>query len=127
MIDCGPAAITLQNELDQIQMIQRRHLPEPFEIRNLASEDMIGIDRLQRLGCEIKIHRMAGLVMEIDGETGKNRVHALNAPKSPASMHTKAILGQLYQWLDVLPGQLPGGDQFFKLFSHTLNIKLACI
>ena len=61
---------------------------------------------------------MAGLVGEIDGETGENGVDSFNAAKSPASMHAKATIGQLHQRLDMVALQLAGGGHFLEFFSH---------
>ena len=55
---------------------------------------------------------MSRLVLEIDGQPRKDRVHRPELSEAPASVHGEAALDQLQQWLDVLAADLSGSDQF---------------
>ncbi len=78
-------------------MIGRRQLPQAFQIRGLARQDMVLGNWFERFRSKRQIHRMARLALKVDGEPGENRVHCLDAPEPPTPMHAKAAIGQLYQ------------------------------
>ena len=61
---------------------------------------------------------MAGLIREIDGKAGENRIDSFDAAKAPASMHAKAAISQLHQRLDMVALQLACGGHFLEFFSH---------
>jgi hypothetical protein len=75
-------------------------------------------DWLEGVGREPKVHRVALLVLEIDDESRENSVDRRDFPETPAAMHAKAGFGKLHQRLDMLPADLPRGDQLLKLFFH---------
>ena len=121
LIRRGFAAVAVQHQLDQFQMLRRRHLPQRFQVRGLAGEDVVFGDRLERLGGEGQIHRVAGLVVKVDHEAGKDGIHRLDAPESPAPMHAKAGVRQLNQGFDMMPLQLARCRHFLEFFSHKVS------
>jgi 16S rRNA (cytosine967-C5)-methyltransferase len=109
----------LQDELNEIEVMQRRHLAKAREVRSFAGQDMFGWNRLQRFGGKAKVHGMAGLVLEIDRETAKYGIDRRDFSEAPASVHAITPRGELDQGFDLLPGNLSRAHQLFKLFSHT--------
>ena len=107
-------------------MVQRGHFPQPFEVGDFAREHVVRIDGFEGFGGEAKIHRVARLILKINREARENCVHRPDFPKAPTAVQTKAALGELHQRLHVLSAQLSDRHQFFKLFSHSNNINLAC-
>ena len=117
----GFAAVAVQHQLDQVEVMRRRHLAQRFQVRGFAGEDVVFGNRLERFGGEGQVHRVAGLAVEIDHEAGKDGVHRLDAPKAPAPVHAEAGVGQLHQGLDVVPLQLARCRHFLEFFSHKVS------
>src|SRR5215831_5655640 len=72
---------------------------------------------------ECQVHRVAQLVLKIDGEPRKNGIHRLNFPKTPASVHAEAAVGQLNQGFDVVALQLACRRHFLEFFSHKISYR----
>ena len=121
LIRRGFPAVAVQHQLHQIEMLRRRHLPQPFQVRGLAGKDVVFGNWPERLGGEGQVHRVAGLAVEVDHEAGKDGVHGLDAPKAPAPVHAKAGVGQLNQGFDVVPFQLARCRHLLEFFSHKLT------
>ena len=92
--------------------MQRRHLSQGLEVGGLARQDVIARDRFERFRGKPQIHRMARLVLKINGQPREDRIHRLDLAEAPASMHGEAALDQLQQRFDMLTADLSGGHQF---------------
>src|SRR3954454_9509291 len=68
------AAIALQDELDQLQMMHLRHLSQGVQVRRLARQDVGRADGLQRLSRKAQIPRVSLLVLAMDDESRRNRI-----------------------------------------------------
>lgn len=104
-------------------MVRSGHLSQIFEVGSFARENVFFGDGLEGFGGESQIHRVSGLVGEIDGEAGKNSIDSFYAAKSPASMHAKAASGELDQRINMMALQLPCGGHFLEFFSHTVSYR----
>ncbi len=67
----GAVAEALQDQLDQIQMVQRGHLAQGFQVGNFAGVNVVAGNGLERFGGEGQVHGVAGLGLEIDDDTGR--------------------------------------------------------
>ncbi len=112
-----PAAVAVQHDLDQIQMM-RGHLAQAVEVGGLARENVVLGNRLERFGGERQIHRVTRLARKINREPREHRVHRLDPAKAPTAVHAKTARRQLRQRLNVPAFNLAGGRQFFKFLSH---------
>ena len=112
------AAEALEHELDEIEVVQRRHLAQRLEVRRLARQNVVAGYGFERLRSEAQVHRMPRLVWEVNGQPRENRVHCLDFAEAPASVHGVAALHQLQQRFNVLTADLAGGNQFLQLFFH---------
>ena len=92
-----------------------------LRLEGLAHEDVVPGNRLERFRGKGQVHRVAGLVLEVYHEAGKDRVHRLDAPKAPAPVHAKARVRQLNQGFNVMSLQLAGGCHFLELVSHKVS------
>jgi hypothetical protein len=97
-----------------------RHFPEISDVRILAGVDMVLAYRLEGVGGESHVHRVAGLVLEINGQAPKDPVYGggLDLPKTPTAVETKTALHKQDKRFDLLAVQLSRGDKFFKFFFH---------
>ena len=115
------AAEAQDDQLDQIEVMQRGHLAQPFEVRRFLGENVLAGDGLERFRREAQVHRVAGLGLEINGEAYEDRVHRLDFTEAPASMRAVAALGEQHERFDVVMVDLPCGGQFVELFSHRIG------
>src|SRR5437016_3179588 len=69
LVEGGFAAVALQHELDQVQVVERGKLPQPFEIGKLPREDMVWLDRFEGLRSKTEVHSVPGLRLKINRET----------------------------------------------------------
>ena len=93
LIDRGFATKAVQDELDQFQMIGGGHLAQPFQIGRFTRQDVFFGNRFKGFRGKSEIHRMTGFVWKVDSESCKNRIHSLNASKTPAPVHAKPTGG----------------------------------
>ena len=112
------AAKALQDELDEVEVVESRHLAQPLEIGNFAGVNVVGGNRFERLRREGKVHRVARPGLKIDAEPGEDCVHRGNFAEAPTAVRAIAALGQQNQRLDVALGNLSRRRELFKLFSH---------
>jgi hypothetical protein len=61
---------------------------------------------------------MPGLVWKIDGEASEDGVHGLDAPKSPAPVHTVAAGRERNQRFNVAALYLSSRGDFLEFLSH---------
>ncbi len=115
------AAVAVQHQLDQLQMLRRGHLPQRLQVRSLAREDVVFGNGLEGFGGKSQIHRVAGLVLEVDHEAGKDGIDRLDASKTPAPVHAKAGGGQLHQGVNVVSVQFPRRCHFLEFFFHKVS------
>ena len=64
LVHGGVVAEALQDQLDQVQMVQRGHLAQGVQVGNLAGVDMVLGNGLEGFGGEGHVHRVAGLGSE---------------------------------------------------------------
>jgi len=112
------AAVAVQHEFHQFQVVGGRQLAQALQIGRFPREDVFLRDRLERLRRERKIHRMPGLARKIDGEPRKHCVHCLDSSEAPAPVHAESTGGQLHERIDVAAFDLSSRSQFFKFLSH---------
>jgi hypothetical protein len=60
------------------------------------------------------------LILKINGESGKHRIHGLDSSKTPTSVHAEAAVCQLHQWFDMVPLQFPSRRHLLEFFSHKI-------
>ena len=117
----GAATVTLQDKLDKVQMMQRRHLPECRQIRGLARQHVVARDWLQRFRRERQIHRVARLPREINREPAENGVHRGDLSEPPAPVHAIAAFGEQDEGFHMLAVDLSGDDHLLELFFHRFS------
>jgi hypothetical protein len=101
LIKRGPTAIAVENHFDEIEMMEGGGLLQAFEVNGFARENVILGDRLEGFRREREIHRVAGFAGEINREPGEDRVHRLDAAKTPAAVRTKPAVSQLHEGFDL--------------------------
>ena len=111
------AAVAVQHELDQIEMM-RGQLAHAFQVVGLARENVVLGNRLEAFDGKAQIHRVSRLAGKINGEPRKHRVHRFDAAEAPTAVHAAAALRQQRQRLHVPPFDFSRRRQFFKFFSH---------
>ncbi len=121
LVHGGLAAVAVQHQLDQFQVVRGGHLAQALQVGGFAGEDVVLGDGLERFGGERQVHGVAGLVVEIDREAGEDRVHRLDSSEAPAPVHAEAGVGQLHQSLDVVPLQLARRRHLLEFFSHKVS------
>ncbi len=68
-------------------MMQGGHLAQALQVRGFAGEDVVGGNGLEGFSGKTKVHGVAGLGGEVDGEAAKHRVHRGNLAKTPTAMN----------------------------------------
>ena len=64
LVDRGVAAVAVEDEFDQFEMVGRGQLAQAFEIRRFARENMILGNGFERFRGERQVHGVARLVRE---------------------------------------------------------------
>ena len=118
LIQRSAPIVALDDELDQVEVMQRSHLAQPLDVADFAGENVVFVDGLEALGGEPEVHVMAGLAMEIDGEPGKNRIDRLDAAQAPTAVGAESALGELHERLDVRDLDFSRQGQFVELVFH---------
>ena len=119
LVDGGRSAEALEHQLDQLMMLERRHLAQPRQIRRLSREDVVDRNRLECFHAERQVHRMPRPRRKIDQEPGEYGVDRGDFSESPAAMGAEAALNELQQRINMLSSDLASGHQLLQLFSHT--------
>ena len=119
-----PAAVAVQHQLDQIQMM-RGHLAHVFQVVGLARENVVLGNRLEALGGKAQIHGVPRLAGKINGESRKHRVHRLDASEAPTAMHATSAFRQHGERFHMAAFDLSRRGQFFEFFSHKSLLNLA--
>src|SRR5258708_26973973 len=101
LVGSSLAAVTGEDQLDQLEMVGRGQLAQAVNLGNFACENMALGNRLKGLGGEGQIHGVACFLLEIYREPSEDGVHGLDPAKAPAFVHAKPTVGQLHQAFDV--------------------------
>ncbi len=86
------AAVAVQDQFDQLEVVGGGHLAQVFQIRRFARENVIFRNGFKGFSCKRQVHRVTRLSGEIDREAGKDGVHRSNAAKSPAAVHAETVI-----------------------------------
>ncbi len=111
------AAVAVQHELDQIQ-VMRGQLAHVFQVVGFARQNVVLGDGLEALGGEAQIHGVPRLANKINGESRKHRVHRLDASETPAAVHATSAFRQQGERLHMAAFNLARRGQFLEFFSH---------
>jgi hypothetical protein len=115
------AAVALEHQLNDREMIARGKFAETFQVAGLFGEDVLGRNRLERFRGKAQVHLVAGLAGEINEEAGKDCVDCCNPSKTPALVNAVTGLREHGEGLDMFVADFPARGQFFKFFFHKIN------